>query len=515
MRKLRHQTITLAALVLLGSNSSAIAQDKPNHGWITDTDPASGITIQIMEITLHPQPEPQPALKYRFLPDEFEMQDGNAAIYYLRAMGFFEQSNVQERLAELRRDARETAKITGKSISDLPPYNWQATVPSELPIEKVKEYLALLAFQPRDLAAAKKLNSFSLDRNLRDVENPMNLLLPEVQVMRELARNQSLRCRVAIAEGRFEDAFEIIGQQHALARHISNDPVLVSNLVGIAISGIAWTDTLHLLQMPNAPNLYWAFAALPKPLISLRKANAYERQFYFLQAKAMREVDERPRSVEYWHEFIDRILPQLLPLAYEFDFTPDEDMENNRIAFVSFISASYPGAKRYLLDVIGLEPAVVDRYPVAQVFFLAQKCFYERARDEQHKWQFIDYSDAIANPEYQSRDERFKQSVDYIGGATFPASALLPWFQTALAAEQRCAMQIAMLQTLESIRMYGAAHGNQLPPSLDELRLPAAQDPFNGKSFQYELDNNTAVLSTASKTIIYKLVIHLAQPSSN
>jgi hypothetical protein len=515
MRKLHYQTIAFVAIMLLGSNSSAFAQDKPNSDWITDTDPTSGKTIQIMELTLHPQPEPQPALKYRFLPDEFEMQEGNAAIYYLRAMGFLEQNGVQERLAELRRNARETAKITGQSIGDLPPYNWQSTAPSELPLEQVKEYLALLAFQPRDLAAAKKLSSFSLDRNIRDVENPTMLLLPEVQVMRELARNQSLRCRVAIAEGRFEDAFEIIGQQHALARHISNDPILVSNLVGIAIAGIAWTDTLYLLQMPNTPNLYWALAALPKPLVDLRKANAYERQFYFLQAKAMIEVDEHPRSVEYWRDFIDRVMPQLIPIAYEFDFNPNENMENNRIAFVSFISASYPGAKRYLLDVIGLEPTLVDSYPIAQVFFLAQKRFFERAQDEQHKWQFVDYSAAVANPEYQSREARFQQSVAYIGGATFPATAFLPMIPTVFVAEQRCVMQISLLQTLEAIRLYGATHANQLPKSLDELPLPAPQNPFTGNSFQYALDADGAVLTATDKAITYKLIIHFAKPNSN
>ncbi len=48
-------------------------------------------------------------------------------------------------------------------------------------------------------------------------------LLSEVQTMRGLARLQTVRCKVAIAEGRLDDAIAILGQQYALARHLGQD----------------------------------------------------------------------------------------------------------------------------------------------------------------------------------------------------------------------------------------------------------------------------------------------------
>ena len=235
-------------------------------GWRISKDAQQGISVHTMEMTLHPQPEPRPALKYRLLPDEFEMLDGNAAVYYLKAMGFLEQNFPRNMLFEYHKSARERANEQGKSLNQVPPFTWHSMSPEELPLAEVKDFLRMTAFQPRILAEAAKRRWYDMDRNIREVEAPFEYLLPEVGAMRQLARMQTLRCKVAIAEGRVSDALVILGQQYALGRHLGQDEFIISNLVGIACTGgLAWYDALHLVQHPDTPNLYWAFAALPRP----------------------------------------------------------------------------------------------------------------------------------------------------------------------------------------------------------------------------------------------------------
>ena len=57
--------------------------------------------------------------------------------------------------------------------------------------------------------------------------------------------------------------------------------------------------------------------------------------------------------------------------------------------------------------------------------------------------------------------------------------------------------RIAMLRTIEALRIYAAAHGGQLPDSLDEVNdVPVPLDPGTGKPFEYHRDGATATLTS-------------------
>src|SRR5690606_11012280 len=99
----------LACQAVLGL--SLFAEDAERKtAWTRTQDPASGATVLTMELTLHPQPEPQPALRYRLIPEAFDRRDDNAAIYYLKAMGFFEQHAVLDAVRDFQRKAREAVQ---------------------------------------------------------------------------------------------------------------------------------------------------------------------------------------------------------------------------------------------------------------------------------------------------------------------------------------------------------------------------------------------------------------------
>jgi len=385
MKRYGHVVMLLAVVVL----TRPVVGEEPvrEGGWLIEKDERTGASIHTMEMTLHPKAEPRPALKHRLLPDDFDMVDGNAAIYYLKAMGFPEANAARNALSEVYRKAGERAEREEKSWGEVPPYMWQTMKPEDLPLEEVKQFLDITWFQTAYLKDASLRRHFDLDRNLREVEDPLSTLLPEIQVMRELARTQVLRCKVAVAEGRIDDAIAILGQQYSMAWHLGQDEFLVSGLVGMACAGIGFSDALYLVQHPDAPNLYWAFAALPRPLVDLQHAFAFERQFLYLQLKILREVDESSRPAGYWRDFLDRLIPQFGGMARDFGMArANDDPETARAKLVAYIAAAYPGAKRYLIEDCGLPAEQVEAYPTAQVVALAVVRYHDEAQDDQFKW---------------------------------------------------------------------------------------------------------------------------------
>jgi len=508
----------LVVLALCATALSPARGEEPTKrgGW-TITQDDQGVRLHTMELTLHPQPEPKPALKHRLVPDEFDMVDGNAAVYYLKAMGFLEQNHARDRISEMLREAARQAQEEGIDFSDLPPYKWLAMTPAELPLHEVKEYLQLTSFQPGLLREAARRRQMDLDRQIRDVDNPMAYLLPEIQSMRELARTQSLRCKVALAEGRVEDAIAILGQQYSMARHLGQDEFFVSNLVGIACAGIAWEDALYLVQHPQAPNLYWAFASLPDSMFDLARSSGFERQFLYEQIKVLREVDETPRPAGYWQDFIDQLTADYARFGVDFGLGEEtvhllQDRVTARALVTGYIVAAYPAATRFLIDECGMSAEQVAAYPTAQAAFLAVVRYYDRARDDVFKWTFVPSWQVQANSTARRRDDDLRRQAEEFGWIAVPAWWVLPAMTAARTAADRFDQLTALIQTVEAIRMYGAVNEGKLPPTLDDLPVPAPVEPFTGAPLAYEFRGDSAVLTGHPLPgVQYRLVLRFAQ----
>ena len=83
-------------ITALAADPSRPGSDEPakTDGWTEQRDEQAGIMVKTMEMTVTPRAEPRPALKHQLIADEFELLNGNAAIYYLKAMGFLEGTSV-------------------------------------------------------------------------------------------------------------------------------------------------------------------------------------------------------------------------------------------------------------------------------------------------------------------------------------------------------------------------------------------------------------------------------------
>lgn len=509
-----HRGLALAAMILAVGPPLA-AQTAGDGTWVNEDDVESG-TIATMRLTVFPQEASKPALANRLIPKPFDRYDGNSAIYYLKAMGFLEQSYAKEKLLQFVRAQQELAREEERSGSQVPPYVWLEMPVAELPVEELKQYLQYTSFQPALLREAALHRRFDLERHMRTVDNPVAYLLPEIQSMRELARNQSMRCRLAIAEGRVADAVEILEQQFAMADHLGSDEFLVSALVGAAVAQIAITDALQVSQMDGAPNLYWAIAALPDPLIAMERANAYEREFLFEQVKVLKEVDATPRSTGYWQDFIDRFVDQAGNLHELFGTGPSSsdagfaDLDRAKVA--SLIAGSYVPSVRFLVAECGMPEEEVQQLPTAQVVFLAMVRFHRIAVDEYFKWAHVPVWQAEQNEQYQNREQWLEQHLRDLGWAAAPTGLFLPAVGAARSAQYRVDQTLGLWQTVEALRLYAAEHEGKLPHSLDRLSVPQPLDPFTGRPFAYEPKGQTAVLTTHPVRQFRRRLIITIQP---
>ncbi len=488
------------------------AQEAVRDGdWMLTHAEFGGRLVRTREVTLAPQAEPKPALRYRLVPRPIDQHQGNAALYYLKAMGFFEQQAVRQELFAYQARAREEAKTQGNGETPAP-YRWLDMSPEELPVEEVRKYLKLLEFQTHFIADAARRGEFSLDRDLSKVNSPIAYLLPEIQETRELARTQSLRLRLAIREHRIEDAIEILGQQLALAQHLCQDEFLVSNLVGFAISQIAWNDMLHLVQHPEAPNLYWSLAAVPKFAIS-DAALDNELNLLYLEFPLLREVNTEFRTAGYWNwiakEFIQKFEYLLTSESWGADL-PDFGPPEHRVPGVAAIFASsYPAAKRYLIEDANLERELVNSLVPAQVILLAIRHHYDGRRDNYHKWYSLPPLQIASHPEYQELETQTRKVVEHSGLIAILPDLVLPAIRAVRVSESRAQQGAELLRTVEAIRDYAAASG-ELPKRLEDLRLPLPLDPFTGKPLRYDHNGDHAVLSTADPHLETRLILKLA-----
>lgn len=507
----RSRTVSIFSFLLCLSGQSFLAaqEDVIEDGWLQQRDAKTGYLTQTKTLTIHPKAESKPALKYRLLVDPAEALPGNAAVHFLKAGGFFEQNSAKKKTNKFHEDAAKKSRDEGIDLNDLPPWSWLVTAPDELPLAAVKEYLEPLSFQETFLREGALRTRFDMDRDSRNTEDPIGYMLPEIQGARDLARVQSLRSRVAIAEGRIDDAIEITGQRFAMAVQFGQDDFLVSNLVGIAVAVTAGNDLLYLVQHEDTPNLYWALSAMPTPLVDIHRSMSLERSVLYRQIRVLSDVNETPQSEGYWQDFVDRfndrsLGPDLGLLGQE------ASLAERRAAVVAKIKEAYPGAKDYLITQQKLPQEQVEKYPREQVVFLAMVRFYDHWRDEYFKWTHVPFWQARQKMKPKELEESLKADADRYGWCTMPTTVLLPAVSAVRIAEARCDQYIALVQTVEALRMFAAENNGKLPKSLADLSVPAPVDPFTGQPVQYELDGEQATITGHPlPRLQYRLVVRV------
>jgi hypothetical protein len=431
--------------------------------------------VPVTAFNVQATPEPSPALRYRLLPPFADLTPGNAALLYTKISVGYDGDhspgwyNLNQKIAE-----------------------WMDLSFDMLPRAEVETVVNAHSSRLADADRAARMETCDWQLPIR-TEKPWQVLLPEVQGLRNIARLLVLRVRLEIADRKYDAAIHTLQTGLAMARHVAEQPTLVSGLVGIAIANLMFNEVGDLMRAPDAPNLYWAIMALPRPLVSLRQGLEQEQALLEFTFPKLRDLQNAQLSPDQWRQQ----LVYAAQLTSEFadgalaDVAPSVSAE---VLATGMAIKAYPRGKR-LLIAAGHSAEEIEKLPVAQVVMWSVISDYRRLRDDAFKWYYVPYWQQGAGPQQANREIQMAESA--LQG--YPFTGLIAAPQQAGLAELRVERLVAAHAAVEALRMHAAAHGGQLPAQLSDVTIaPVPLDPTTGRPFVYSVSGHTAKITSAA-----------------
>jgi hypothetical protein len=430
--------------------------------------------VEPIRLTLRPAAAPEPALRYRLLPELRDQKPGNAAELYGKAVGLLESM---------------PADPAGKRQRDEQMDQWQRMPLGDLPRADVRRSLEPYKemFRLVEQAARCEHCDWGLAQRIR--EKGIGVPLPEFQGARQIASFLAVRARLEMAEGRLDDALSTLRTGFALARHVGDAPTLITGLIGIAIGSTMAGQLDVLIQQPGAPNLSWPLTDLPRPFIDLRRPLQGERISAYAAFPGCYEMVADPHARPLAPEQARKLLAVLNANPLRINHFPES------VQMIHKIMRKHEQAKRVLITQ-GRPRELVEAMPHVQVALLHSFAQYDRFLDEVVKWQT--YPCWEARPHLADAVKRLEaQAKSTASEPAFPfAAQLLPAIDKVLAARTRLDRKLAALRCLEALRLYAARTG-RLPATLGDVKdVPVPIDPFTGEKFAYEAHGERATLSS-------------------
>ncbi|MEW4571424.1 hypothetical protein AB1L88_26415 [Tautonia sp. JC769] len=460
MRFIRFNRCLLAALVLSASIASAAtvrADDEPE--------------AQLLNLVLTPRPEPVPALRYRLLPSSAELYPGNAAPVYLR---FYAEQNPEAK-----------KQIHEKAVP------WLDEPLDAFPVEEAGDFVRMYGNSLLQLAiAARRKECDWAYPLLEQREEAYNILLPDIQELRTASRLLALKARVEIAQGDFDEAVRTIQTGMAMARHLAESPFMISRLVGIAVANQFLDRVEELVSRPDAPNLSWALAALPRPLIDTREGLETEQvvgEWILPELTGLDSVG----SEEEWEIRLARLHERLARIDVELRQAPDDQDEGDRVpeTLDQFRSEYLPAAREFFAEPGSL---ATDSNAELIVRFLAER--NRRLIDGAFKFSYLSIREAL--PIFAR--SRIPDDASIVLMPILPSDSgdeVLALVRHLHLPPARIARRVAALRVVEAIRWHASANEGTLPASLDAIEvIPVPVDPVSGAPFSYRLDGEAAIL---------------------
>jgi hypothetical protein len=422
-------------------------------------------------LSVSPQGEPSPVLSFRLLPPDSALREGNAVPIYLR-------------LEHEQSDARITQR------EDIPKA-WNALPISELPLREIRDFLRNERYFTRQLELGARRRVAEWNYTLEE-PNPIGLLLPDVQSMRNYGPIVVLQARAALAEKDYAAAGHHLQTGFAFSRHVGEGPTLIHGMIAMRIASQCADTVGDFIEQADSPNLYWALTALPRPLIDLTPGLAFEYQAAEKQFPILTDL-EHERSAEQWAIELKNFRQQLRDLDTERKklqhpewfpqgSAPDDPPAN---------SPDLGEARKFVAGMKHLPADQVNSMPPAQVLLLYIAGTFREDRDDWHKAVSLPY--AKAGPLFRAAAKRLGEARVTEGHIL--ARIFLPALDRVIARQNLLDRQIAALRVVEAIRIYAAAHDGKLPDELRDVgKVPVPDDPGTGRPFEFHRDGDAAVL---------------------
>jgi hypothetical protein len=337
-----------------------------------------------------------------------------------------------------------------------------------------------------DLAARRESCDWEMTSRIR--KEGIRMLVPDVQGFREYSILLAMRSRLELADRDYAKAAYTLQTGFALGRHVGEAPNAISALVGKATCHNMLSRVEEWIQIPDAPNLYWALTNLPRPLIDLRKPLEGEKLMLEAEFPDLRTLETEPLSLQEQQ----RLMKKLNDLGYwAVAGRPEPSSWQRKFGFLAAAMQAYPRAKRALIAQ-GRKAAEVEAMPVLQVILIDHLGEYRRRLDDMVRW--------VNLPYWQAR-EGLKKADDALHQASVerPATMLfgvfLPAWNKVVQESVRLDRHVAALRCIEAVRLHAVAHGGKPPAKLSDItEVPVPDDPATGKSFVYEVKGDRVTL---------------------
>jgi len=202
------------------------------------------------KLTIYPQKMSTEVGKNSLLPSSTSLNDGDAVPLYHKA--------AQALMAD-----KDWARID----------KWLAMPLDRLPLEEVQGALERHMESLKVIAQAVRCRQCSWPALTSGTNLSTNLA--EFQRLGTLVR---LWARFEIAQGSPESALLALRTGFGMARHIGQAPGTMQYSAGMAVAAMMRDEVERLVQTEDAPNLYAALAALPKPFVDIEKSIEDERK---------------------------------------------------------------------------------------------------------------------------------------------------------------------------------------------------------------------------------------------
>jgi hypothetical protein len=441
------------------------------------------------QLNLRPAAAPEPALRYRLLPELMDQEPGNAVEVYKQAI---------EALKKARKES------DGGATGDV--LRWLKLPADELPRDEARKLLDRYTevFRLADRAARCESSDWRLVERVRQggVETKFVEIPPTV----ELARLLALRARLAIVEGRTDQALHDLQTGLAAAKQIGDGPLFVCPLLGAAFATFTLKELELFLSQEKTPNLYWALTALPRPFLDLRKPLEGERYGTYAFFPGLLEAARDPNAGPLTPE-------QMKGCAGALAKWPLVDKGGaGRAGVALLIRAKHAGAKAALVAA-GRPRDKVEQMPHVQVALLHATQQFDRQLDAFVKLQSLPYAEARQGLEEAIRTVSEERAPSRLPSREVPALTLSQPQMVKSLFETRAALdrQIAALRCVEAVRLYAAGHGGKLPAALADIKeVPVPHDPVTGKPFAYRLEGRSAALEGPATGGVSALAYELA-----
>ena len=451
MRHRMSLMMVMMAVILAGAEQHAARADEE---------------VPTKRLSVEPASEPVPALKYRLLPSFLEERPGNAALLYDTVALLISDKERSESFDEVQ-------KLLEQPLDEFSQERAQSVLGK---LDNVLRY-AERASHRRDC------------RWELPMEEGPGLLLPQLTRYRQLARAIALKARLHVTRGEYEEATSALQTGFALVRDVSEAPILIHDLVALAIGGLMLDRVDEFCQLPGAPNFYWALSSLPDPVVDIKESLDMEMMGIYLWLPSVgKAASGQEMTQEQWTHLWKQTLAELQGL---FLAEKARDVETE-LQSLGLALVLYPRAKRGLID-RGLSPEEVEAMPVARAMFMYALQGYERMRDQLFKWMYLPYP--LARERLEQAESALALDTQDRIVAKYLLWPLLPAVERAYFQEVRFQRRLAALRGVEALRMYAASHDSSLPDSLEAVSVVHVPlDPVTGKPFEYHLEGDTAVL---------------------